>query len=154
MTAFFMLRGGESIAMSVKGASDPAEHMEEVKSDFIDLMEETDFVTPTDEEIERYRSEFTSLDEATQTELAKNSALLSLGSISLVLNYLALMVHGRTMCQLVADAMGGDDDAYTRCAWFESVVWMKARLISTCNENCFMTRRMRRSPTDLPRRRR
>jgi len=115
---FYGLVGGDFF----KGASDPAKLMEEFKRDFVDSMEESDFVTPTDDEIERCKSEFSSYDEDTQTELAKHAALLSLGSIALVLNYLALMVHGRTMCQLVADAMGCDDDAYRRAVQIDRTV--------------------------------
>jgi hypothetical protein len=48
----------------------------------------------------------------------------------------------------------GSRFGYTRCEWFESVVWTKARRISAWSENRFMIRRIRRSPTQRPRRRR
>lgn len=34
----------------------------------------------------------------------------------------------------------GSRFGYTRCEWFESVVWTKARLISACSENCRIIR--------------
>jgi len=45
-----------------------------------------------------------------------------LGFITSLFNYLALMVHGRTICQLVADALGGDDDAYRRAVQIDRTV--------------------------------
>ena len=72
--------------------------------------------------MEEFKTEFSSSDEATQKAITKRTALLILGFITALYNYLALMVHGRTMCQLVTDALGGDDEAYRRAVQIDRTV--------------------------------
>jgi len=37
-------------------------------------------------------------------------------------NYFALMIHGRTLCRLVADAKTGDDDAFCKAVQIDRTV--------------------------------
>jgi hypothetical protein len=94
--------------------TDPPKFREELKDELSEFMEEGDFTVPTDVDIEQYKLEYASSDEETQQELSKQTAFMILAFITGIFNYLALMVHGRTICQLVAAAMDGDDDAYRR----------------------------------------
>ncbi len=74
-----------------------------------------DMPEPTEAEGEEFWDQVKSASKDEQVELLKPFCKLVLGLLSVTFNYLALMVHGRSMCQLVADAKNGDDTAY-RCA--------------------------------------
>ena len=93
---------------ALEDVSDPQKLREVIKADFSEFLEEDEFSPPTEAELEKFKTDLESSDEVTQTAITKRTVLLILGFITTLYNYLALMVHGRTMCQLVADALGGD----------------------------------------------
>lgn len=81
-----------------------------------DLLESVDdFPIPTESEQKDFMEKFNSASKDEQIELLKPFCKMVLGLLTASFNYLALMVHGRSMCQLVADAKQGDDNAF-RCA--------------------------------------
>ena len=106
----------------VKEITDPEKVRDDLKSDLTEFLEGPELTPPTDAELEEFKAEFAASDEATQTAITKQTIFMYLGFITSLFNYLALMVHGRTMCQLVADALGGDDDAYRRAVQIDRTV--------------------------------
>jgi len=90
--------------------------MDKIYQEYGDLLESVDDMTlPDESETKELLLEFESANEEQKVELLKPFCKMVLGILSVSFNYLALMIHGRTMCQLVADAKKGDDNAY-RCA--------------------------------------
>jgi hypothetical protein len=87
---------------------------EDLKVEFAEFLEDGDFVPPTEADIEQFKSQYSTASEEEQQKITRQVAFIYLGFITSIFNYLALMVHGRTMCQLVTAAMSGDDDAYRR----------------------------------------
>ena len=74
------------------------------------------------EKQEEARKEFESIIEAEQTDLSKRFACFLAFFLINFHNYLAIMVHGRTMFQLVNEAIQGDDDAFVLAAQIDSTV--------------------------------
>lgn len=70
---------------------------------------------PSELEKNEFLEKFNSASTDEQTKQLKPACKIVLGLLSVTFNYLALMIHGRTMCQLVSDAKKGDDNAF-RCA--------------------------------------
>jgi hypothetical protein len=105
-----------------KDLPDPAQFMETLKHEFAQALDAGEITTPSDAEFEHEKSKFAALDEAAQADAAQRGALLALGSITSVFHCLALVVHGRTLCQLVAEAMQGDDDAYRKAVQIDRTV--------------------------------
>jgi len=90
--------------------------MDEIYKEYGDLLDSVDEITlPDESEQKGCLQEFNSSNEKKKAELIQPICKMVLGVLSTIFNYLALMIHGRTMCQLVADAKSGDDNAY-RCA--------------------------------------
>ena len=63
-----------------------------------------------------------STDEKTKQQSLKLIVILILGTLSSLFNYLALMLHGYSMCQLVAKAKDGDDDAFCKAVQIDRTV--------------------------------
>ena len=74
-----------------------------------------------------------SADEETKQQSLKLIVILILGTLSSLFNYLALMLHGYSMCQLVAKAKDGDDDAFCKAVQVDRTVlvlpYFKQRLL-------------------------
>ena len=66
----------------------------------------------TDENVDKIKRAVESSPENEQVEYVKQSILMFTSVLASTYHYLALMTHGRTMCQLVNDAKNGDDDAF------------------------------------------
>lgn len=89
---------------------------DEIYQDYGDLLGSVgEIQLPGESEQKEWLQEFDAANEEQKAELIKPFCKMVLGVLSTILNYLALMIHGRTMCQLVEDAKNGDDNAY-RCA--------------------------------------
>ncbi|WP_026601368.1 hypothetical protein [Methylomonas sp. 11b] len=93
--------------------NNPKDTIYHVFGDYLEAVD--DMPEPTDAEGKEFWDQVNSASKDEQAELLKPFCKLVLGLLSVTFNYLALMVHGRSMCQLVADAKNGDDTAY-RCA--------------------------------------
>jgi len=90
--------------------------MDDIYHEYGDLLESVDDISiPTELEKQEFWDQVNSASKDEQIELLKPFCKMVLGVLSVSFNYLALMIHGRSMCQLVADAKQGDDIAY-RCA--------------------------------------
>jgi hypothetical protein len=107
---------------ALQNITDPPKFREELKDELAELLEDDDFTVPTDVEIEQAQLEFANSDKETQNEISKQTAFTIYAIVTGLFTYLALMVHGRTMCQLVADAITGDDDAYRRAVQIDRTV--------------------------------
>jgi len=109
---------GSTIFLDTDGARELFENtsMDEIYHEYGDFLESVDEIPiPTKAEQKVLLEEFELATKDEQDELLKPFCKIILGFLSVSFNYLALMVHGRSMCQLVTDAKNGDDNAY-RCA--------------------------------------
>lgn len=64
----------------------------------------------------------TKLQKIERRDILKRTLLLLLGTLTGFFNYFALMIHGRTLCRLVADAKTGDDDAFCKAVQIDRTV--------------------------------
>jgi hypothetical protein len=69
-------------------------------------------IPETPEELERARQQFETLEEPERAEQTKQAQCLFAFVMLHFHNLLAVMVHGRKLTQLVAEAIAGDDDAF------------------------------------------
>jgi len=107
---------------TLKGVTNAQQFASDLRADLADMLEDGDVTLPTEDELEQFKSEFPLQDAASQQKLSMQAVYFIYGFITGLFNYLALMIHGRTMCQLVADAISGDDDAYRRAVQIDRTV--------------------------------
>ncbi|MCK4823767.1 hypothetical protein KA005_48890 [bacterium] len=87
--------------------------LEEFISEATEVMEDVNTSEDlTDENIDEAKRVIESSPEDEQIEYAKQSILMLTSFLASTFQYLALMTHGRSMCQLVEDAKKGDDNAF------------------------------------------
>lgn len=79
-------------------------------------------MTPNEEEIRQFQHELESASEEERLEVSKIVAIWLTAIVGTLFNVLAIMTHGRSMCQLVADAKDGDDDAFARAVQVDRTV--------------------------------
>ena len=106
----------------LRDITDPDLLKKEIKTELAEFLEEGDLVPPTEEEIERLQAEFKASSCEERQAISKQAAFFLLAFVTSLFHYLALMVHGRTMCQLVAAAAASDDDAYRRAVQIDRTV--------------------------------
>lgn len=80
-----------------------------------------------------YEKEFQEASEEKRKIMARQSAICLIVLVAGFLNHLALMLHGRTLCRLVADAKKGDDDAFCKAVQVDRTIlnlpYFRERLI-------------------------
>lgn len=84
---------------------------EEVNAESLNniLEESTEEIIQSNTELNLHKDEFT----VDEHQKSQPEDLLSLSlSLASVFNYLALMIHRRSMCQLISDVKNGDDEAF------------------------------------------
>jgi len=93
------------------------------------LNETTEFLNLSDSEVdklkaqnERSQPDFDTLSSQEKEESARLNTVLIYALITHLFNYLALMIHRRTMCQLVAIAENGDDEAFRQAVHIDRTV--------------------------------
>ena len=102
--------------------SDPEQYRKYIKQEFTRLIEGTSSAPPADDKIEKSQLIFKLATDEEKRLFSNQVAMYTYGFIAALFNYLALLVHGRTMCQLVADAMAGDDEAYRKAVHIDRSV--------------------------------
>lgn len=107
---------------SLHSSSDVDEFRESVKADFTELLDiDIDkFVTP--EAAAEVACILNSSDQEKKQELINQIAHFYLVFLTHIYNVLALMCHGRSICQLVTDAMSGDDIAFYNAVHIDRTV--------------------------------
>ena len=87
--------------------------IDKILDEFSDALKNWDEIEQFIEEEQTSFDEFwNKAKEETQLKYIKKLCTVFMGTITSLFNYLSLMVHGRTLCQLVSDAKNGDRDAF------------------------------------------
>lgn len=82
----------------------------------VDDLDFNDIGTP-----EQLAESFENSSDEEKNKTLKQAVIFCLGMIASSFNYLALMLHGYTMCTLVAMAKDGDDNAFCKVVHIDSV---------------------------------
>lgn len=106
-------------------------HIDAKVKEFVDslliMTKEIDGLDPlTHEEreclIREYEKEFKEASDEEQKMMIRKTVIFLVLLTAGFLNYIALMIHGRTLCQLVTDAKAGDDDAFCKAVQVDRTV--------------------------------
>ncbi|MFK5915534.1 MAG: hypothetical protein QM484_14300 [Woeseiaceae bacterium] len=89
------------------------ESIEEVINEVSGFLEsDEEIATLTEEEQNKFTEQFNSSSEEQQQEHLKQMAIMYTGFLCSIFNLIAQMTHKKNMCQLIASAKSGDDEAF------------------------------------------
>jgi hypothetical protein len=92
---------------------DPALFDLQLNEEFADLVESPEFSElPTEIDTQEFIERLNSDDQTEKEQCTKQLVIAIYSSFASFFNYLSLMVHGRSMVRLIADATEGDDQAF------------------------------------------
>jgi len=92
-------------------AKNPTESRAKLTKEFIDEFSDSQFQPPNQEELDKIRTDYENTHDEERVEVTKQTTFLYLSMLTNLFNYLALMLHGKSICTLVYEAKNGDDDS-------------------------------------------
>ncbi|MEJ1388072.1 MAG: hypothetical protein RPU12_09160 [Candidatus Sedimenticola sp. (ex Thyasira tokunagai)] len=113
---------------------DPCQLRSNLHQDLLEYLESDEsFSMPTQEEQKAIAKGLQSADEEELQAFSKEVCIFIWGSLASLFNYLSLMVHGRSMCQLVTAAISGDDEAFYKAVQIDRTIltlpYFRSRLL-------------------------
>ncbi|GEM_PF-3240819 len=92
-------------------AKTPLESKAKITKEFIDEFNENQLKHPNPDELDKFKTDFENASNEEQVEVTKQISLLILSMLTNLFNYLALMLHGKSICTLIGEAKNGNDDS-------------------------------------------
>jgi len=91
-------------------------------ADFIEEFQDGEFEAPNPEEVESFRIDYENASTEEQTEVTKTITFFLLSFLTNLFNYLALMLHGKTICNLVIEAKNGNDESLCKAIHIDRTI--------------------------------
>jgi len=92
-------------------AKNPTESRAKLTKEFIEEFSDSQLEPPNQEELDKFRTDYENAHDEERVEITKQTTFLYLSMLTNLFNYLALMLHGKSICTLVYEAKNGDDDS-------------------------------------------
>ena len=103
-------------------AKTPLESKARLTKEFIDEFDMSQLAQPDSSDLDKFKTDYQESSPEEQLELTKQLTFLLLTFLTNLFNYLALMLHGKTICTLVLEAKNGNDNSLCEAAHIDKTI--------------------------------